>query len=68
MKTKSKIGGAFIIFLLLSYMQIGDNLAQSELSLANIEALADKESGIIYCFGYGSVDCPRNNTKVYQVL
>lgn len=35
-----------------------------DLTLTNLEALADNESTIISCYGVGSIDCPLTKTKV----
>lgn len=42
--------------------------AMDSIVSANIEALANREGGMIECFGTGCVTCPRNGMKVRTVL
>lgn len=40
----------------------------TELMLNNIECLATSESLNVRCFGYGSVDCPKDGSLVLYYL
>ena len=47
----------------ISYMHT-DRRMSSDLMLKNVEALADEESGVVLCWGSGSVVCPISQSKV----
>ena len=65
-----------LIFLLLvgamvtiTYFTRPAGTELNNLLLENVEALAAGEgSGTVNCVGIGSVDCPRNSSKVYVVF
>ena len=60
---------ALILVAVVASFQWGikrENL--DSLRLENVEALANGESEIsLDCFGFGSVDCPHSDVKVYFV-
>ncbi len=39
----------------------------NESGLLNIEALASPENNTYKCIGIGSIDCPLDHVKVYQI-
>lgn len=47
-----------------------ENVTLSDLTMANIDALAQGEGdGFIYrCYGFGDIDCPGSNEKVAYVF
>lgn len=65
-----------LIFLLsvgamaaIIYFTRPDGTELNNLLLENVEALAAGEgSSAVHCVGTGSVDCPRNSSKVYVVF
>lgn len=45
-------------------IDVNDKSSISQLSLSNVEALADIEGNKCKCLGVGSLDCPFNKDKV----
>ncbi|WP_294617909.1 NVEALA domain-containing protein [uncultured Bacteroides sp.] len=70
MKTKLIIACFLLIATAFIYIYSDtEGTGLSTLALENIEALADDEYDATYrCLGYGSVDCPFNETKVEYVM
>lgn len=67
---KKKI--AVSIFLLLTCLTLTMNLQNSKaeeqnVTMYNIEALANTESSLYICYGIGSLDCPNSNQKVLYI-
>jgi hypothetical protein len=67
MKTKMKICGTIVLFLVIALLQT-KTARQSDVALLNIEALATGEFDRVRCIYTGSLDCPIGNDKVYMVI
>lgn len=59
---------AFVVFAFLINVHVNmDQKDLPSLTLQNIEALSNSESPEVKCYGIGSVDCPKDKTKVIIV-
>lgn len=71
MNINAKKGITTLLMAMVLFGQISlkeSNRLNLELSLSNIEALAYDENGEnVICFGVGTVDCPKNHSKVVIV-
>lgn len=69
MKKKFLFIGLFLVVTIAASFQFNTEKNSLEsLVLENIDALASGEWGSdVRCIGSGSVDCPINHVKVYQV-
>lgn len=68
MRAKFNFLGIIIFFLFITFLHTR-KAGQCELSLLNIEALANDESGgSKNCFYKGSVVCPFTGDKVYMTF
>lgn len=58
-----------VVTALIMLKKVNDrSTAMDSIISANIEALANREGGMIECLGTGCVVCPRNGMKVRVVL
>ncbi len=64
---RQRILFVMILFIVLVLAKEEVNNTLDNVALINIEALADNESKYIFCFGIGSIDCPVDHTKVYDI-
>lgn len=62
------ISMCLVVMAAVSYQHHSHNSNVNNLLLDNIEALAsDETSYTIHCFNHGSIDCPVDHEKVYNV-
>ena len=60
--------GLSVILMLNGIRQKVNSNHLTDLMLNNIECLATPENPNIFCFGYGSVDCPKDGSLVLYYL
>lgn len=62
----------FLFIAMLAFVSIkaglNKNRQTADLLLKNIECLATPEIPGLECYGYGSVDCPATQIKVYLYI
>lgn len=67
MKTKKTVCAAMAVVGVCMFFLYGSGKQRkitNELAFENVEALADEESGVVLCWGSGSVVCPISQSKV----
>ena len=67
MNEKLKLFCLIFVVCTLTYLCKKSKSVESELFMSNVEALAGGENGDISCYGIGSLDCPRTQSKAYRI-
>ncbi len=66
---KCKLIFVLVIVLAIVYgWNLNNDKSVNDVLIGNIEALANPENANYVCYGYGSIDCPVTNSKVYGVI